>query len=205
MLPFSQYRVKMLTHPWEAAKAFYRDFVEKREDLFYNCISTVAKSVRNWTAHSRLTDFSEEEVAFIFIIMMRSYFRQEMKQILPYEQHLLTYVLNGNAEKRSSEFMDLKEKLAVSLDKLNKDNVHSVTDINISNLFTEIGKYKNCPPDYLYRMFAHVAHYPYIKFKLKQKDGEKNTLFINFNFNYTGTQEDDIFSKLLSISIENGL
>ncbi|WP_462410389.1 response regulator [Neobacillus sp. Marseille-QA0830] len=197
--------VKMLTHPWEAAKASYRDYVREREVLFNNCISTVAKSVRNWTAHSRLTDFNEEDVAFIFIIMMRSYFHQELQQVLPYEQHLLTYVLKYDAERRSPEFRDLKEKLAVSLDKLNHDNIHSVTDINISNLFTEIGKYKDCPPDYLYRMFAHVAHYPYIKFKLKQEDGEKNTLFINFNNICTSTQENDIFSKLLSISIENGL
>lgn len=191
--------VKMLTHPWEAAKASYKDSVYKREDLFNNCISTVAKSVRNWTAHSRLKEFTEEDVAFIFIILMRTYFHQNLSESKPYEHHLVKYVLHyDDSAQTQMAFKDITGKLTVSLKNLNYDNVHSVKDINVANLFTEIGKNKDCPPQYLYRMFAHVAHYPYVVFN--------EGLSIKFNpvDPKNEPKPNDLFSHLLSICMEKG-
>lgn len=192
--------VKILTHPWEAAIASYKDSVSSRHQLFNNCISSIAKTTRNWTAHSRLNQFNEQDVAFLFIVLMRTFFKMDLHDIKHYESHLLNYVIkdttfkNGTIHRDRFLSTDMQNKLTNSLKTLNdRKKQDQAKDLNILSIFSDIGKHQDCDVKDLYLMFTHIACYPWVLFRDKAH--------LNYNYLHNNIEDKDIFSKLLKVSL----
>jgi hypothetical protein len=79
--------VRTLAHEWEAAEP---SLIAQTEDKPLQMFGWIMKNVRNWATHkSVFENMTEKEVAFLFLINMRSMFQLDTAQTLPFEEALL--------------------------------------------------------------------------------------------------------------------
>lgn len=191
--------IRNISHHWEAVvvkECYYSYRVKKEEikDEFLKKVledayayNLVMKTLRNWQAHNTITDFSEGDVAFIFIIAMRIFFKLS-NEVYEYEKLLLSLIeeepINHNDLKAiiNGPNMGLRKRLINSyktlyhVDKFNKEI--SIKGI-INNLGKNYKKYRgiernmNC----LFRLFWHGKFNEFID------TGMDNKIEIRFNFN----------------------
>ncbi|MCM0650121.1 hypothetical protein NBE98_17270 [Clostridium swellfunianum] len=161
--------IKQLSHPYEAA------FVSQpkinrydRKKLLQCSIAAVLKCVRNWTAHSRISEFDEKDMAFLFVLFMRSYFGKNLDAVSAWEKSLVKISaaedkslaeLEAAISKTKPEGID--ELITKSLNNIIKENRKKLSSLNMYEVLTDIGKKNNCFSDYLYKMFWHTMYFPY--------------------------------------------
>jgi hypothetical protein len=164
--------IRQLSHPYEAAYVMQpraNDY-NNRTGLMQCSITAVLKCVRNWTAHSRISEFDEKDMAFLFVLFMRSYFIKSIANIAIWEKNLIKLAASSSESLEElevkiskEEFEGIDKLITKSLNSVISGNGRKLPSLNIYELLTDIGKRTNCCSDYLYKMFWHTMYFPSFK------------------------------------------
>lgn len=211
--------IKEISHDWETAitvyypnKAQYEKYRYKLEQgilngncykLYERCNSfrdfaqksangAIMKLIRNWTSHSKLRDFNEAEVGFLFIIAMRSFFElgnkfdtnyyeedkdknynyYEMKLLqlsnksLSYEQLVDKFIIRKN--RKEEDYREIEFDLKRSFDFLSREDPKNYLfsyDVyaKIKNIGDEDSKVQ-CRMEHIYKLFWHFMFNSYLDY-----------------------------------------
>lgn len=160
--------MKTISHDWEACVACEpskdTDSLADIESGAYSCIM---KLVRNWVSHNKLTDFTEESAAFIFIAAMRTMFKLP-SEALGYEIELLDLIEDKPIDyKYLSDLFNPKEHKKLLINDMNT-SFYALLDkannkqVSPYELLKDIGGIKQnikMNIKHLYKMLWHGVFY----------------------------------------------
>ncbi|NLZ47680.1 MAG: hypothetical protein GX895_02635 [Clostridiales bacterium] len=164
----------------------FRDFAQK------SAYGAIMKIIRNWTSHSKLRDFNEAEVGFLFIIAMRSFFElgnkfdtnyyeeDKDKNYNYYELKLLQLANKGlryddlvdkfkkRKNKKDELYREIEYDLKRSFDLLSREDPKNYLfsyDIyaKIRNIGDEDSK-AQCRMEHIYKLFWHFMFNSYLDY-----------------------------------------
>ncbi len=119
--------IRFVSHDWEAVVSvnkYSRVFSNQEQGYKDQTYFYIMKLLRNWSAHNKLLEFKEGDVAFFLLIAFRSYFRlNDNRESLPmqdYEYVLLQLVKELDSPAWEKEYNQLQGKFQRHEIKLNE-------------------------------------------------------------------------------------
>ncbi|WP_462410379.1 hypothetical protein [Neobacillus sp. Marseille-QA0830] len=155
--------IRFIAHDWEGAVSvnkYSQVDSDKEQGYKDRTYFSIMKLLRNWSAHNKLIEFTESDVAFFLLVALRSYFRlnnlTESFPVVPYEEILLQVVEPLSAEEKEQKQVRLQQSLQNNEIKLNQqfdqlrqrmirhyekqEKVYLSMSVNLYDVLKDIGK-----------------------------------------------------------------
>lgn len=191
--------VRMISHDWEAARGTNGYQANLQNMTFFH----IMKLLRNWTAHNKLNQFTERDVALFVTIGLRSFFALDNRRVIPeYELGLLSLHDQSILKDYETTYLKIKKQRSEKKITLNQSfyrvrgellNVYKQQDkwyngvtVSMYDILEDMGrKAPACKVEYLILMLWHGM----CKIDIRSNDNSWNRL----NITYVEKDIDEVF------------
>lgn len=219
--------IRFIAHDWEGVVSVNRNSKvqsDKEQGFKDRTYFSIMKLLRNWSAHNKLMEFTEADVAFFLLIAFRSYFRlntvTEGFPVQLYEEVLLQVVKPLTDDRQKSEYAEMQKrirgneiKLNVQFDQLRQrlishyekqEKEYYSMSVNLYDVLKDIGNELNdCAVKDLHIMLW------YGMCNIEFKNYRENVINVNYNNKFIkilvleNRKRNDLFTQLYVRTFRN--